>query len=65
MGRHVPAPTTRSTTAMRTARSPGLPPSPHLHDALTQRNYYQLPRVNRIPQSLRHSFNHTRILKSP
>src|SRR6185437_4480329 len=37
----VPASITRSTTTTSTAGSPWLPPSPHLHHALTQRNYHQ------------------------
>jgi hypothetical protein len=65
MGRHVPASITSSTTAVRTARSRRLPPSQHLHHAPTQLNYHQLPRVNRILQSPRHSFDRSRNLKSP
>src|SRR3954447_9859819 len=61
----VPASITRSTTTTSTAGSPWLPPSQHLHHALTQRNYHQVPRVSPIPQSTRHSFIRSRILKSP
>ena len=65
VGRHAPASITSSTTAIMTARSRCLPPSHHLHDALTQRNYHQVPRVNRMPQSPHHSFSRSRILKPP
>jgi hypothetical protein len=65
VGHHVPVSISSSTTAVRTASSRRLPPSHHGHNALKQRNYHQVPRVNRIPQSPRHLNSRIRILKSP
>ena len=65
VGRYPPASITGSRTVARAARSPRLPSSHHVCDALTQRNYHQVPQANRISQSPRHLNSRPRILKSP